>query len=243
MSQSLQVQELIIVIAVKQQNPTILTADFLKYTGIVPSDWELARPPVLTNSAAQVAFQNGINIVAEPNRVIFSQDIANIEPQEVQIPAIARKYAETLTQVNYQGVGINFRGLVFDEQENNTTRNYILENLLQPGKFQEFGTAGVKASIRFTYILEETQLYLDINEAELQYPDKKVPAVLFSASFNHGFAQKDQSQLLTAIKKVINNWQADLETYKELINTKFLNQDSYIRTAPTEATQLLIGTI
>ena len=32
------VQELVIVIAAKNNNPTILTVDFLKYSGIIPSD-------------------------------------------------------------------------------------------------------------------------------------------------------------------------------------------------------------
>lgn len=73
MMENFQVQELLIVIAVRQQNPSILTADFLKYTGIIPSDWELARPPVLTNTAAQVVYQNGVSIVAEVNRVILQK--------------------------------------------------------------------------------------------------------------------------------------------------------------------------
>lgn len=56
MTQSLAVQELAIIIAAKNHNPTILTPDFLKYTGIVPADWELARQPIFTSSVAQVIF-------------------------------------------------------------------------------------------------------------------------------------------------------------------------------------------
>ncbi|MBX9255594.1 hypothetical protein H1Q63_16925, partial [Desmonostoc muscorum CCALA 125] len=56
MSQSLNIQEIAIAIAAKQHNPTILTPDFLKYSGIVPSDWELSKPPIITDSAAQVVF-------------------------------------------------------------------------------------------------------------------------------------------------------------------------------------------
>ncbi|MBD2492438.1 hypothetical protein [Aulosira sp. FACHB-615] len=70
MSQSLSIQEIAIVIATKQYNPTILTPDFLKYSGIVPIEWELAQQPVLTNSNAQVVFQNGISIIAQVNRII-----------------------------------------------------------------------------------------------------------------------------------------------------------------------------
>ncbi|MBX9255406.1 hypothetical protein H1Q63_15930, partial [Desmonostoc muscorum CCALA 125] len=56
MNQSLNIQEMAIAIAAKQHNPTILTPDFLKYSGIVPNNWELAKPPIITDAAAQVVF-------------------------------------------------------------------------------------------------------------------------------------------------------------------------------------------
>ncbi|MDZ8055692.1 MAG: hypothetical protein RMX68_026915 [Aulosira sp. ZfuVER01] len=236
MSQNLDIQEFVIAIAVRQQNPTVLTADFLKYSGIIPSDWELARPPVLTNAAAQVVFQNGVSIIAEVNRIVFSELIANKEAQDVSIPVIARKYVETLTQVSYQGVSINFRGYVLFEQKNGTPRNYIFGNLLKPGPWQEFGTSPVQAALRFIYTLKEAQLFLDVNEVGLQLPDKSLlPAILFSANVSHTIAQDDPVQRLTNLVQVIGNWQKDLEIYKEVVNTKFLTTGSYqINLAPDE---------
>ncbi|HIK06247.1 MAG TPA: hypothetical protein IGS40_16280 [Trichormus sp. M33_DOE_039] len=236
MSQKFEVQELLIAIAVKQQNPSILTADFLRYTGIIPSDWELARPPVLTNTAAQVVFQNGVSLIAEVNRIIFAEAIANKEPSEVQIPAIAHKYIETVKQVNYQGIGINLRGFVLDETKNQTTRNYIFSKLLQPGAWQDFGSAPVQASMRFVYTLDDTQLYLDVNEAELQYPDQtSKPAVLFSANFSRAIAQEEAKDRIATMDIVIDKWQTDLATLKALVDTKFFSNDSYpINAASTE---------
>ncbi|WP_044523660.1 hypothetical protein [Nostoc sp. PCC 7120 = FACHB-418] len=236
MMENFQVQELLIVIAVRQQNPSILTADFLKYTGIIPSDWELARPPVLTNTAAQVVYQNGVSIVAEVNRVIFAEAIANKEASDVQIAAIAHKYIETVKQVDYQGVGINLRGLAPYEPENLGGRNYTFSKLLQPGAWQDFGSAPVEASMRLVYTLNETQLYLDINEAQLQYPDKTTkPAVLFSANFSRAINHEEPAARLAAISAVIDKWQGDVKTLKELVNSKFLDNQSYsINTATTE---------
>ncbi|QLE55647.1 hypothetical protein [Nostoc sp. TCL26-01] len=239
MSQNFEVQELLIAIATKQQNPSILTADFLKYTGIIPGDWELARPAVLTNTAAQVVFQNGVSVVAEVNRVIFAEAIANKEADEVQIPAIAHKYIETVKQVNYQGVGINLRGLAIYEQNNPSAPNYIFSKLLQPGAWQDFGNAPVQASMRLVYTLDSTQLYLDINEAQLQYPDQTTkPAVLFSANFSRGITQEEPTERLAAISAVIDKWQSDVQTLKELINTKFFHTAGYpINTASTDTIQ------
>lgn len=239
MIENFQVQELLIAIAVKQQNPSIMTADFLKYTGIVPSDWELARPPVLTNTAAQVVYQNGVSIVAEVNRVIFAEAIANKEVSDVQIGAIAHKYIQTVKQVNYQGVGINLRGLAPYDKTNLSARNYTFSKLLQAGAWQDFGSVPVEASIRLVYTLDETQLYLDINEAQLQYPDQTTKsALLFSANFSRAINQEEPTARLAAIGAVIDKWQSDVETLKELVNSKFLDDQSYsISVATTEPLQ------
>jgi hypothetical protein len=236
MKPNLNIQELAIAIAAKQHNPTILTPDFLKYSGIVPGDWELARQPILTNSASQVSFQNGISITAEVNRIIFSEVLTTKETIEAEIPAIARKYVETLTQVDYQAVGINFRGHVLFDQQNNTARNYILATLLNPGPWQEYGQATAQAAIRFVYNLNGVQLNLDINEAGLQLPEKEVqPIVLFTANFAHGISADEQSQKLANLGQVISNWKADLETYKDVVITKFLTSESYpLNLSPVE---------
>ncbi|MDZ8261497.1 hypothetical protein [Nostoc sp. ChiQUE01b] len=236
MSQSLNIQEIAIAITAKQHNPTILTPDFLKYSGIVPSDWELAKPPILTDSAAQVVFQNSISITAQVNRIIFTELIATKESTEVEIPALAAKYLETLAQVDYQEVSINFRGHVFFEQPNNTARNYIFGTLLNPGPWHEFGIAPVQAAMRFNYTLEGAQMSLDINEGGLQLPDQTVrPIVLFTATFNHAIVQEEQSQRLAIISEIISNWRTDIEAYKELVNTKFLNSPYQLNLVPNES--------
>ncbi|MBG1265631.1 hypothetical protein [Nostoc sp. WHI] len=236
MSQSLNVQEIAIAIAAKQHNPTILTPDFLKYSGIVPSDWELTQQPILTNSTAQVVFQKGISIAAQVNRIIFSEVIATKEFTEVEIPGVARKYLETLAQVDYEGVSINFRGHVFFNEQNNTARNYIFGTLLNPGPWHEFGKAPVQAAMRFGYTIEGAQMSLDINEGGLQLPDQTVqPIVLFSASFNHAIVQEEQSQRLAVLLQIISNWRTDLEAYNELVNTKFLNLPHNINLVQNES--------
>jgi hypothetical protein len=91
MSQSLITQEFGIIIAAKNHKPTILNPDFLKYSGIVPTEWELARQPIYTQSVSQVAFINGIVIIAEPTRVMFIEAIENKAVEEIAITAIAKK--------------------------------------------------------------------------------------------------------------------------------------------------------
>lgn len=217
------VQELVIVIAAKNNNPTILTADFLKYSGIIPSDWELARQPVLTNSAAQVIFTNGVSIVAEPNRVIFIEAIADKSAAEIAIAQIARKYVEILPNAEYQAMGLNPRGYASFDAGEDAARNYLSQTLLAPGAWSDVGTAPARATINYVYTLERGQLNLSVNEAGLRQSDETVkPIVLFSGNFSYDIANDDKAERLKNLYQALDNWQADLDTYKDIVDSKFL---------------------
>jgi hypothetical protein len=226
MTNRLTLQELAIAVAAQQHNPTLLTPDFLKYSGVVPSDWQLARPPVLSNSASQVIFQNGISILAQANRIIFSEVIADKAPADVEVAAIARKYVEALPQIIYQGVGINLRGHVSFTQNDQAAHNYIFKHLLAAGPWHDYGTGKPQATLRFTYPLDQTRLDLEIAEVGVKQGDQEaVPAVLFTGVFSHTVTA-DTS--IADLIQTIDGWQTDLSTFQDVINTRFLKS----KTAP-----------
>ena len=220
------VQEFVIVIAAKNNNPTLLTPDFLKYTGIVPADWELARSPIANNRVAQITFQNGISIVAETNRVIFLETVHSKDNKSLLIPQIARKYVETLPNVEYQGIGLNPRGYVsFDMQD--AARQYFTNTLFSKDSWHEIGDAPVRATANFTYTLERGQFNLSVNEASLRLPNEKpMPVVLFTGNFSYEVANDNVSERLLRLYQAIENWQADLESYCDIVNTKFLSSSN-----------------
>jgi hypothetical protein len=59
---SLILQELGIVVAMQQSNPNLVTAEFLKLSGIVPLDWQLATEPIHRDNLSQLLFTNGVRI-------------------------------------------------------------------------------------------------------------------------------------------------------------------------------------
>lgn len=227
MNPTVKVQELVIVIAAKNHNPTLVTPDFLKYSGIVPTEWELARQPICTQRGSQVTFANGISIIAEPYRVLFAEAIDNKAAAEVAIPAIARKYVQTLPNVDYQAMGLNPRGHATFDKQPDAARKYISETLLPPGAWQEVGTAPVRATINLTYTLERGIFSLSVNEAALRQPDETItPIVLFSGNFSYDLVGKSGEEKLPSLYQALKNWQADLDTYKDIINTKFLASEA-----------------
>jgi hypothetical protein len=231
MSQTLITQEFGIIIAAKNHKPTILNPDFLKYSGIVPTEWELARQPIYTQSISQVAFTNGIVIIAEPTRVMFIEAIENKTVEEIAVAAIAKKYVEALPNVEYEAVGINPRGYVAFEKDIDAARLFITETLLSAGTWQEVGTAPVRATLNLAYTLERGPFYLSVNEAALRNPDEtSTPIVLFSGSFSYEVKSETPVERKNSIHQGIDNWQADLLAYQEIISNKFLVKTSEEKT-------------
>jgi hypothetical protein len=228
MKDSLTLQELAIVIAVQQLNPTILNPDFLKYSGIIPSDWELARQPTRTNTGIQLSYQNGVTIIAQANQIIFAEPIATKEVQEIEVAAIAHKCIEALPQIDYRAVGVSLRGHIpFSLQESQTAHDYIFGTLLAPGSWHEFGSAPVQAALRFNYTLEQGRLDLDVTEVRLKLSEQEaIPAVLFAGTFSYAIEARDQPNSLTSVTEAINHWQRDLETFSAIVNDRFLQSTS-----------------
>ncbi|MFL9458178.1 hypothetical protein AB0758_45055 [Tolypothrix bouteillei VB521301_2] len=225
MTQQLVVQDLVIVVAAKNHSPSILNPDFLKCSGIVPQDWSLARQPIYTNSAAQVVFTNGISIIAEPNRVIFMEPIGDKTMSELNIAEIARKYVQTLPNIEYEAVGINPRGYVSFAGDLDAARLYVSETLLSPGEWQSAGDSPVRASLNLVYKFQRAPFYLSITEAALRNEDEtSTPIVMFSGSFSYELSGETGAEKISNLHNCIQNWQVDLETYSDIINHKFLTK-------------------
>jgi hypothetical protein len=224
MNKTLNIKEIAVSIIAESLNPVILTPEFLKYRGIVPSSWELTRQPILTAAASQVVFQTGVSILAQPNRIIFAESLMATEPMDAKTidaatPAIAQRYIDALPQANYQAVGINFTGFVrFDQDE---AANYLTDTLLAPGPWHTIGETPLRAALRLTYTLKQAQLNLDITEAKLQLAEEELPVVLFAANFDHQL-QSNPTERVQELNQVIDYWPNHLKTYQDIVNTKFL---------------------
>jgi hypothetical protein len=215
-------QELAIVVAVKTQNPAILNEDFLKQSGIIPSDWKLARDPIYTDRVAQIVFENGFSIAAQPDRVMFLEAVGDKEIDTVSAGEVAQKYVETLKLADYQAVGINFRSYTAYETPA-AASEYINTQLLASGNWQKYGEGTVRASLNLVYDFSDRQLNLSINEASIQFPEQDAtPVVLFAANYSYDISKTEAGDKATAIAKVIGNWQQDLTECSTLITERFL---------------------
>jgi hypothetical protein len=221
MNKALEIQELAIAIAAKNLNPGVFNPDFLKYTGIVPKDWELAKPPVYSNGVAQILFSNGLAIFAQPNQIALVESIGNKQLEEVTVAKIASHLVEKVSEVEYQAVGINPRGFVsFDSPTG--AEQYICNQLLSPGSWQEFSQGKMNAALQLTYPLDRGQLNLSINQATIQFPNQKIPAILFSGNFNYPLSGESPIERSQDLQQLLQRWEESFTTFHNLLLEKFL---------------------
>lgn len=224
-----EIQEIAISISAKALNPTMVSEDFLKFSGIIPNEWELAKQPVLNPNMAQVSFQNGVTIVAQPRTLNIVEAIGSKDVKELTAPGVARNFIEKLPHAEYQALSTSPKSIIPFPGEQDSARKYITGTLLSSGPWQEFGKAPLQAGLNLLYELERCQFSLSINEARLQISEQAaMPALLFSASFNYNIAGNTEQERLKQLTESINYWQADLEAFREIVHQKFLAQHSSV---------------
>ena len=223
-----EIQELVFAIAAKNLNPAMLSEDFLKFSGIVPNDWELGKQPILNPNFAQVSFQNGISIVSQPRTITFSETISTQASQEPKLPKVARQYVDKLPHAEYQTLSIGTRSIIPFAGSQDAARKYLTEMLLASGPWLDFGQAPVQAGINLLYQLEQCQLSLAINEARVHQGEQNtaIPAILFAGSFNYAIESDSEPERLQLLLRGIDDWRSDWDTFQEIVHKRFLGQAS-----------------
>ncbi|TAE61768.1 MAG: hypothetical protein EAZ87_00930 [Nostocales cyanobacterium] len=222
MTKNFEIQELAIAITAKNLRPTVITPEFLSYTGIVPADWELAREPIFNNLIVQLFYKTGIGIVAQPNNITIVEVVNQKKPEDIQIPRITQQLVEKLSQVEYQRAGINPRGFVTFDTEAEAYQ-YINGKILSPGAWQEFAGAKVNAALQLSYPVNGGILNVSINQANVQFTDKTIPAILFSGNYNYNLPGNNPTEKQQSLQKIIANWQVSVGTFQKLLKENFLS--------------------
>ena len=218
-----EIQEIALAISIKNLSPTILTEDFLKFRGIIPSDWKLVKRPIFSPKLSKLTFHNKVTITAQPGSIAFVELINNQAHDHLEISQVATNLIEKLPNAGYQHLKISPKKIVPLSNTQEDHHNYITKFLLAPGPWQEFGEKPVQTGIHFLYHLQDCQLSLNVNQAAIGKKDEpSTPALLFSGTFHHQITENEESQQLEHLKQHIHNWQNRWNTFQELINNRFL---------------------
>lgn len=222
------IEEISIIIAAQDMTPTMMSYDFLKFSGIIPQEWELSQQPILNSNFAQLNFKSGINITAQPRTITISESLGNKKLSDLNLASVTTKYLEKLPHAEYLGFSCSPKILIPFPSAPETVRQYITSTLLGSGSWKKIGKAPVQAGINLMYLLDRCQLTMNISEARLQQPQKPtITAILFSGNFNYTIDSKsEKSNRISQMLQFLNNWQSDFEEFKIIVNQKFLESDS-----------------
>ncbi len=222
LSKNVEVRDFSIVLVGDNQNPSILNPDFLKYKQIVPSDWELAMPPICTPALSQVVFKNGVNVVAQSDKVTFWEALDS-DCLVFQIPEILCRYIDIIPAVDYRAVGININAhLIIENQKNN--QDTVLSKLISEGKWKNFQGKSPNAVVQFTYQLDNTNLMIAIQEAIISKNSNNelVNILNFSGNFHRELINGTYSETISYVKNIIQSCKTDLDTFLSFIEQAFL---------------------
>ncbi|MGF1590506.1 MAG: hypothetical protein ACFCU7_14945 [Pleurocapsa sp.] len=224
-SQTRFIEEISIIIAAQDLTPTMMSQDFLKFSGIIPQEWELSQQPVLNPNFAQLNFTNGVGINAQPGNITLSESLNNRKLEQLAIRQVAGKYVEKLPHAEYMGLSFSPKILLPFPEAPASVRQYITETLLASGSWKRIGKAPVQAGINLMYLLERCQLTISISEARLQKPQEQpITAILFSGNFNYNVNLGQQSEdRIAQVTNFLNNWEIDIEEFRAIVNQKFLD--------------------
>lgn len=223
------IEEISLIVAAQDLTPTMMSQEFLKFSGIIPKEWELAQQPVLNPNFARLNFTNGVGIDAQPRTITFSESLSNKQLEELAIHQVAGRYLEKLPHAEYMGLSFSPKILLPFPDAPTLVRQYITGTLLGSGSWKRIGNAPVQAGINLMYFLDRCQLTISISEAKLQKPQEQpIPAILFSGNFNYNVNVSQDSTVDRTVQTLdfLSNWNKDLKEFREIVNRKFLDSDS-----------------
>jgi len=218
-NRNLELAEFSIVVLARNHNPTILNPDFLKYNGIVPDDWELGDEPLCSGMASRVVYSNGVVIVTQPDKIIFTHTFGLEHPDSVGLSEIVSEYVKNVPHVGYTALGVNPKGFVELGEE----CDGFVDGLVSDGPWKSYSDERPKYSVKFTYPLDGWVANLTVDVGKIQRSESEtIRVVRFDANFHHQIQEKKPKERLSELQLFIGNWESVLEQYIDIVEDGFL---------------------
>ena len=116
-------------------DPSVINPDFLRHKAIVERGLEVEEPPISTPLFSQVAFKDGIAVIAEPNRFVIREQGDSLTEENCKSPEIVRRFLDEFSHLSYSAIGINLQGFRPSDDE---SAGSVVDALVDGGKWMLF---------------------------------------------------------------------------------------------------------
>jgi len=214
---SFELAQFSIVIVGKGHNPTILNPDFLAIRGIVPRAWGWEPAEVLTTPPLSlVRYPIGVSIQMDPQRLQISDLQPGEPPVESKIIPIARAIVETLPNVRYTAVGINFQAIARVESPD----RFLKARFLKPGPWDTAEHPVQMAGFRLVYPAPGGGTFLlSLDLGSFSGGDGSERGVIANANFHRDcVGYPSEMQVKSHLDRVPADWAALKTTLQDTLS-------------------------
>ena len=219
---NLNLQELSFTIITQDLKPAIINPGVLQYVGIIPAGWELVENPIYNERELKLIFNNQVRLIIQPNRIFLAETIGTKKIQDIQIVEIIDNFLKVFTNVHYQAVSIAPSGYAAFSSEIEA-KQYMSQNLLPDRPWQKFDRQSINAvGLKLSYPHKSGNLYLDINQANVEIGGRATAAVWFAGNYSYWLIGDNNAEKLEHLKQLVAKWKIDVSKFYRFVEQKFL---------------------
>ena len=195
-----------IVVVGTNHNPSILNPDFLRHYCIVPETMKPVGPVISTPAFSQVVYQ-GLEIVSEPNRISFTEDIA--DKADIISPGAIKRYLRIVPLVHYTAMGVNLTAHV-----DKASAQWSPSELLKSAPWMRFEDVAPESEVQLIYKLGERIVNLTI-KTEFAPTQEAKEFIVFHANF-HRNIQAGHNESHMVASSMVEKWETDMKDFCRL---------------------------
>ncbi len=206
--------ELSVVLVATSNNPSIINPDFLSHNGIVDRDRRLQEDPVATPVFAQVVYEGGLTVRADPERVMFVQSASEVHLTDVVCPTMAAGYVRAVPHVPYRAVGINPKLHVgLDDTDEARVANALDDR----GSWLSFKDSEPEVQLKAIYRFSGRRITMDVLGAARRRPSgQQTQGMLFQGNVHRELEQTSSQTRIGALVSIIGGWATDVRDCRAL---------------------------
>lgn len=192
--------------------PGHINPDFLKYNGIVESDWQVERPVVIEARFSSVRYSNGLEISATVDSVMVSHTGRPLVIEEIFVADVAKRYLTVAPrQTEYNSIMLDWQGVVRFGDDGFAPQTSPLHDMAQKIKFADLAPSMQARAFYRGASNKSVAVYLSETVRE-----NAITGIRLRVHIHPDMDDVPLEKRKAFIQSILENWQDDLRDCEKL---------------------------